>query len=407
MDLLGRERLNYVALAVGIPILTASLIGPVFQIVAVENLGMSPNQIGLAIGLGALSIPVQLRAARSPLRKAQSRLRLFVLVMAVLCAVMAWLVQVPMSASVVIAAAIVASVTAELAISVLWATSWQPLLSERVSPSFRQRLNAQARAVGGLILIGIVVIIGRLGVNGRTAVLLTIGLLGCLLVMAVVGLGGVDRTSMPGGASDIELASQYSLRQTLFDAEFAPLYLAIALSALPAWPFFIAYSAEAFWPTANLGWVAAAVTAGPLAVAALWQPTETFLLRRAKIGALVGLISAGVIIAISRPVSGTAAAIATLAAITAAMAAGTVIRMSLLEMAHQRSQADTSVAVLTILDVVVSTAGQMGFFAAGFLISASVGSTSAADPYQASLLVLSLALFVLLTRLDRPSATVG
>lgn len=400
MQLTRNSRHSYVALAVVSPVLTASLIGPIFQLVAIENLGLSPSQIGLAIGLGSVSIPIQLRAARSPLRQAQSRLRLFVIVMGVLCGLLAWLLQMPAPASFIVAAAILVSVTAELAISVLWATSWQPLLGARVSPSFRQRLNAQARAASGVILIAVAVGMGQLGVNGRTFVLITIGLVGAALLLAVKGLGASGGSSAPGhsaGALD-----RRSLTHALSASGLMPLYLALAVSALPAWPFFLAYSAETFWPTANLGLVAAAVTAGPLAVAALWKPAEQSLLRRAKIGAIVPLLCAGAIMAISRPVSGTAASIATLTAIAGATAAGTVVRMSLLEMAHLRSRPDTSVAVLTVLDVVVSTSAQLGFFAAGFLISLSVGSTSLADPYQASLLALSIVLVALLMRLDGP-----
>jgi hypothetical protein len=37
-----------------------------FQILALENLDLSATQIGLAVGLGAVSIPVQLLAARPP-----------------------------------------------------------------------------------------------------------------------------------------------------------------------------------------------------------------------------------------------------------------------------------------------------------------------------------------------------
>ncbi len=74
--------------------------------------------------------------------------------------------------------------------------------------------------------------------------------------------------------------------------------------------------------------------------------------------------------------------------------------MSLLEMAHARSDETTSVAVLTKLDVIASTFMQLGFLAAGFLIELSVGSNWAADPFQLSLIGGGALLVVVIAQID-------
>jgi len=68
--------------------------------------------------------------------------------MSAMCLVMTWLITGPGSAAFVVACVIVVAVLAELAVSVLYATSFQPLLSTTFGPQFRQRLNAQGRAAG-------------------------------------------------------------------------------------------------------------------------------------------------------------------------------------------------------------------------------------------------------------------
>lgn len=61
----GRWRLVTVALS--LPTIGSALGingGDLFQIVALENLGLDARVIGIGLGLGALSVPVQLWAAR-------------------------------------------------------------------------------------------------------------------------------------------------------------------------------------------------------------------------------------------------------------------------------------------------------------------------------------------------------
>ena len=363
-----------------LPLLGASLAvngGAVFQIIAIEELGLTSRQVGLAVGLGAISIPFQIWATRIPLRLAHRNLRIFVFAMSAMCLVMAWLITGPGSTTFVVTSVMVIAVLAELAVSVLFATSFQPLLSTTVDPQFRQRLNAQGRAAGGLLAIGFVIVVGWTSTNGRVGILIGLAVMGAMLTPAISRL----RRPAPGR----ELASS-PRDQPVEDTSLRWIFAAIGISVIPAWPFFVTYAADAFWPSANLGLIGAALVVGGLGAAALWRPTVSGLLGRARFGAVVLLCCALALVPLNTPLTGTASEIVAFGVLIAATAAGTVVRMSLLEMAHARSDASTSVAVLTRLDVIASTCMQLGFLAAGFLIELSVDSTWVADPFQLSLI---------------------
>ena len=81
--------------------------------------------------------------------------------------------------------AIAIAVIAEQAVSILYATSWQPLLSVTASNEFRQRLNGQAQAIGGVILVGAITLIGWLDTAGRTVFLVVLATISFALVGAV------------------------------------------------------------------------------------------------------------------------------------------------------------------------------------------------------------------------------
>ncbi len=395
------ERRSYVAIAV-LGGLSGSVLAvdggaAIFQIVALEELGLEPGQIGLAIGLGAVSIPVQLWAARIPLRLARRNLRMFFASMALLCGLVAWLIHAPLSHGAVVAATIAIAMTAELSVSVLYATSWQPLLSVNVGHAFRQRLNAQATAAGRVLLIGIVALVGVVDATGRTFVVIAIA-----LVAASLGLA-VDRIQQPRhGVDENDPSNRGPSRDGKRDqlSDLPALYVALACSAVPAWALFLTYAADVVQPDANLGALGAALTIGPLAVNAAWRAVDEGLLLRARIGAVVLLACALAVVALDRPVTGGAGAILLLVVVGAAAGGATIVRISLIEMAHRRVTAATSVRLLTLLDVVGSTAMQMGFLAGGFLIGISADTSGTLDPYLASLIAGPLLLLAALTRID-------
>lgn len=389
------ERSSYFAFVVLVPLMGTSLAvngSAVFQIIAAEELGLTSRQVGLAVGLGAISIPFQIWAARIPIQAAHRNLRLYVIAMASMSLVMAWLITGPGSATFIVACVIALAVLAELAVSVLFATSFQPLLSTTVSPQFRQRLNAQGRAAGGIVAIGLVILVGSASTSGRVGILIGLAVMGALLTPAVSRL----RRPVP----DRTVESDRSSARPVRDRDLKWILAAIGISVMPAWPFFVTYAADAFWPSANLGLIGAAPVVGALGAAALWRPTVGGLLSRARLGAVVLFACPLAFIPFSTPVSGVGAGVIAVGLLIAASAAGTVVRMSLLEMAHARSNASTSVGVLTRLDVIASTTMQLGFLAAGYLIDMSVGSTWLADPFQLSLIAGGALLIVVLAQIS-------
>jgi len=387
------ERLSYFAFVVLLPLLGVPLAvngAAVFQIIAIEELGLTSRQVGLAVGLGAISIPFQVWAIRVPLRLAHRNLRIYVAIMAAMCLAMAWLVTGPGSTTFVVVSVMVIAVLAELAVSVLFATSFQPLLTTTVSPAFRQQLNAQGRAAGGLMAIGLVILVGWTSTNGRVGILIGLAVLGAMLMPAV------SRLRQPVFSEDLAASSRHQASEP---TGLNWIFVAIGFSVIPAWPFFVTYSADSFWPSANLGLIGAAFVVGGLGAAALWRPAVSGLLRRARVGAIVLLACAVALVPMNKPVTDTASELVTYAILIGAAAAGTVVRMALLEMAHARSNESNSVAVLTRLDVIASTCMQLGFLAAGFLIERSVDSTWVADPFQLSLIGAGVLLVAAVTQI--------
>lgn len=120
-----------------------------------------------------LSVPVQVSAARIPLWRARRNLQIFM----VISAVQAWLLAalVAAGAGSFAAGALAGTVTAEISLSVLFATSLQPLMLSVLSSVDRQRLNSRARAFGGMILIVELLAFAASGAAVRVAFLVAIG----------------------------------------------------------------------------------------------------------------------------------------------------------------------------------------------------------------------------------------
>lgn len=54
--------------------------GAIFQIIAIQNLGISAAALGISFGFGVVSVPFQLAAARMLLRRARPNLQWFLIV---------------------------------------------------------------------------------------------------------------------------------------------------------------------------------------------------------------------------------------------------------------------------------------------------------------------------------------
>ncbi|MEO7398843.1 MAG: hypothetical protein ABIW84_09790, partial [Ilumatobacteraceae bacterium] len=86
---------RFIPVTIALPVLGSALGidgGAIFQIFASEDLGLSATAIGTAFGLGVVSLPVQVLAARMPLRWALRNLQAFLVVAAAQTWVLAVLV---------------------------------------------------------------------------------------------------------------------------------------------------------------------------------------------------------------------------------------------------------------------------------------------------------------------------
>lgn len=372
---------RFFAVALTMPTLGSALGldgGAIFQIAAVEDLGLDPRTIGLAFAMGILSVPIQVLAARLPLWRAGRNLQLFLLIAAVECAVLALLVGLDIVGGGFALIALAVTVTAEINLSVLYAPSWQPLLNYGLASQERQWVNSRARAAGGLIVAGAVLLYGSGGPVLRTAMFAVLGAVALLLAVAARGIPAPDRPVERDRDASL-LEDRPKLSPTM-----RRIYLILAVAGLAtAWPLFLVYADKVLWPGANLGMLGAVQLGGSLLAAASWRSSHTNLGRYAWQAALV-LLAATVALAVVRaPVDGTAEQVVTVVALAVASAANLTILMAMLERAHQDIDETTSVRALTLLDVVASTSLQIGLFIGGLLVSASIDRADwPLDPYR-------------------------
>jgi hypothetical protein len=360
--------------------------GPIFQILAVENLGLSAAAIGLAFGLGAVSLPIQLYASRIPIERARSNLQIFL----VLAALQAWVLAVLVGIGATGGLATVAlgiTVTAEISLSVLYATAWQPLLASGLDTYGRQRLNSTWPAVARGVLAGAVVLFAALDSSGRSAFLTVVG---ALAVATAIGLNAIDAprpappaaaTTTTSSASPTALAPATRIALVVFAA--------VNLGAVPLW---LVYLDQVLWPTANLGAIAAVQTVASMAALLAWRSTAGDVTRRALVASIATLAAAAGIALIDGPV-GSGAEQSVVVAATALVAAGTTtVRIAMLEAAHRVVRPANTVRAFTLIDVVASTSLQVGLLVSGLLITASTDAGAGlADPYRAFVVTTSAA----------------
>lgn len=386
----------------------------IFQILAVDNLELDPRAIGIALGLGTLSIPLQIWAARIPLHRARHNIRIFLFSMGIMAITTGALVAFAPPASPMAGVVLVIAVVAEIAVSVLLATAWQPVISYVLSQRQRQLINAQGRATTGTVLFVSVLLFGYLDQTGRALFLVAVGLAAMTMSWLLrvlppprdrpIGdLTGEPAISQQGSGDGPDEAAASTGSAALSD-----LYLVLSASALTSWPLLIAYARFVQWPTGNLGILGAAFALGSIIASASWRDPGHRLVTVIRVGAIVVAICSVGIVAIGGPIESTTAGVILLAVVTIGAAARSTMRVGIMELAHRRITAANSVRVMTLFDVVGSTTFQLGFFVAGFLISASTGSTAAVDAYQLWLLLTAVYLMVAVFRLrprDRATAS--
>ncbi|MGI9597519.1 MAG: hypothetical protein ACR2QK_15245 [Acidimicrobiales bacterium] len=377
--------------------------GPIFQIVAVENLGISAAPLGLAFGLGIISLPLQIAAARIPLRRARPNVQIFLVLTAIQAWILAVLVAIDATGGVA-AIALAVTVTAELAVSILFATAWQPLLSFAVDPSSRQRLNSTWQAIARGVLAGSLVAFGALSDRWRPVFLVLVGI---VAVAAAIGLRSVASPDLPRDdegtiATDDPTPASRSSPDSLM-----LVFVVLGVANLGAMPLWLVYIDEVLWPSANLGLIGAVQIVAAMIAMLAWRPTQDDVLGRAMVAAIVTLAAACSIVFVPGPAPDRVGQAVILMA-TALTAIGiTITRVSLLEQAHRGVNRASAVRVFTMLDVVASTSLQVGLLAAGFLITAATSTTGwIVDPYQL-LIVAAAATTVLATHVLRTTQEPG
>lgn len=373
--------------------------GSIFQILAVDDLELSPTAIGIAFGLGIVSVPVQLYASQLPLHRARRNTQWFLGIAAVQAWILALLVAVGATGPAA-ATALVVTVAAEIALSVLFATAWQPLLSWSVDTTQRQRLNTTWPAAARGLLAGLVVLFAALDGPGRALFIAVVGLLAAACALGLQRVPDpprqVDEHAPPGHPSTATVREPLSreIRAVLI------VFAAMNIGALPLW---LVYLDTVLWPTANLGVVAGIQVAASMVALLSWRPTDGDVTRRALAASVVLFVAVVALPLIGGPVDTFAAQAAVLVLTATIAAAGTTIRVAMLETAHRTVKPANSVRAFTILDVVASTSVQAGLLAAGFLIAASATSTWPIDPYLIFVMVSSTAAVIAVRLTTRPA----
>lgn len=381
------ERMSrFVPAALSKPALAAALGidgGAIFQILAVENLGLSPAAIGIAFGIGLVSLPLQLWAARMPLRFARRNVQIFFVVAAIQCVVLAWLVAIGATGGIT-ATALVVTVTAEIGISVLFVTAWQPLLSTRVLSRDRQRINAAWTALGKGLLAGLLIVFSAAETVGRSLLLFALAL---VAIGVAVNFGRVIVTDPDNPTPRTSPANTRPPRVTPAMRWILGSFAALNLGALPLW---LVYLSEVMWPTVNLGAIGAIQTIAVVAALLAWRTTQGQLGRRAMVGALLVLAGSIALFWVGKVAENTSERISVVV-VTVVMTFGMMYSsLALLEMAHRLVESQQGVVrMFTILDVIDSSSLQLGLFGGGVLVTLSI-QTQTWTPYVAFVVVMSV-----------------
>ncbi len=393
--------------------LTALSIGvdghPIFQILAVESLGLGPRAIGVALGLGTLSIPVQIWAARIPLARARHNVRLFLVGVGAMALMTAGLIVGAEPGSWVAGLALVIAIVAEIAVSVLMAPAFQPLISYSLTPAQRPFMLGPAQALTGIVVLLTTALVGALDDRGRAMFLV-------VLAVAAFVVAGMLRVlpappashrrphvdTVDGDAESVDQAVGSGSGQNDDRRTIRRLYHMMPALAVGSWPLLVTYAALTLWPDGNLGLLGAALAGGSVVASFLWRDPGSHLIPLIRAATVVAALCTIGLVLLDAPIEsgpGTATLLA-LAAVGSASRAVTVT--GVMELIHRRIDTTNSVRVMTMVDVIGSTSGQLNLFVAGFLIAAAgSGPTPLAglDVYEIWILVMSAVLMTAAARL--------
>ena len=376
--------------------------GALFQIFALENLGASPAAIGTALGLGVVSVPVQLWAARMSISSAPRNLGAFFGALALGGGLLAMLPLVAGDrgdADVIAVVGLGVTVVAELAVSVLFATSWQPLLFANLDSRQRQVVSSRGRAAGSVVLVLVLLAFGAGGTALRVCILAGVSAVACVMVLLLRRAPVTARHETP----EVALPARASAGEgaPTVPRHLWPLLVLTGFAAASAWPLFPAY-AKVTWPSVALGVIGAVEIGASVAVATLWRPTTGDLLPRARLAAAALVLMAVVFVATPAPGGSGGLVVVVVVAYGLAVAARDVILLAGLELVHRGVSSRSSVRTMTFLDVIESTSLQLMLFTAGLLITWTAAvDLGPADAYRVSVLIIDLGVVVSLRAVSR------
>lgn len=341
--------------------------GPIFQIFAVENLDLTPQQLGIAFGVGVVSLPIQILAARIPLRRVRPNAQLFFVTLAIQCLILAALIAAGATGAMALIALAV-TVLAEISVSVLYAPAWQPLMSVSLIGVQRQHLNSRWPAMARGLLAGALILFEGFDSSGRAAFLLACGVLAALSAASLYAIPKPDEAAQEEPDQSDKPEDQPPSLGRVKASSYRKLLVTVGAVNLGALPLWLVYLETSLWSQANLGLVGAAQTIASLAALLAWRATEGELAQRGRIAAIALALAGAAAAALGGPVDNNVE-IGLVYGVTIVITVSvTVIRLVILEELHRQTPANVSVRAFTMLDVVASTSLQIGLVAAGFLI---------------------------------------
>ena len=337
-----------------------------FQLYLTQSLGMSPTTVGLILGLGLLTLPIQLSVAGSTLTDSQRRLPFFYLGASLLCAalVLAGLAsaRLPMGLTVLIVAMV--ALAAELGASIMVAPAWQATLARQVRAETRQFINGRGRSLSRSLLILVVATFGALGSDGRIVIISAVGATSILLGLALRRLRQND--------ADVEIDREgavpwISAVRSLSSREWR-LIAAMSVSATSTWPLFVSVVGDRPETSNGAGWIVASLVGGGIVSGLCWRVAEGPQLRsRARNSSIMLLATTLVLVPLWELGAANALAISLLS--FSGAFASTRAGLALLELLHLEVEEDRSVALFTVADVAISASAQASLVcAAGLLL---------------------------------------
>ncbi|MBL8954428.1 MAG: hypothetical protein JNK82_26860 [Myxococcaceae bacterium] len=365
-DTRARNRLLFMSLFM--PCVFSTLGGngaSLLQLFAVDGVGVSPEALGGALGLGVVSVPLQLLAARFPARHTFRILKVGLVLLGACLAVVAASVVAGPQRGFAGPALLTAVVVAELITSCLYVPAWQPIVARSLDVGARAWVSGWGWSGGCLLKIAAVTSVGAL-LDAGHARLAAGALVACLFAALALAIGFLRTVERCPQAREPDARSA-----TIGAAAELPTSLVIAASGLlmlASWPLFLVYARTHLVPEGNLGVWAALQTAGSVVAGLCWPRLARMRLLGVCAAASGGLVVAGLALALRPGVLG-------LAVMVVGSAMASWVHLALLETLHRQTRHASSVRVFTVADVVSSSSMQVGQLLAGWLIVRSGAAT--------------------------------